>query len=299
MRQSYFSYEFDVPSPFQFIKTGKCEAVSSIQPHGPQKNNEFELIIGSEGTLSLQFGKNTCTVSPGKFLIFPPSLSDPKPSPPVRPKGAKETYCSYYWMCFSCSAASFFTGPYDSSRKTKPGAIFLPPHGSLLHPHKALLLMRQLQDCVRSGYDAHYLNYMATLILCEISNQNRFQLSREENGIVNGREQLYNDIIDYVNSFINEDLKVTNIARHFGYNDKYLSRYFKKISGVSLKHYILSQKIERANFLLTDTNLTVGDISDSLGFSDYHNFIRAYKSITSMTPSEYRNIYARRIVEHD
>ena len=256
-------------------------------------------MIGSEGTLSLQFGKNTCTISPGKFLIFPPSLSDPKSSPPVRPKGAQETYCSYYWMRFSCSSASFFTGPHDSSRKARPGAIFLPPPGSLLHPQKALLLMRQLQDCVRSGYDAHYLNYMATLILCEISNQHRFQLSREENGIVNGRKQLYNDIIDYVNSFINEDLKVTNIARHFGYNDKYLSRYFKKISGVSLKHYILSQKIERANFLLTDTNLTVSDISDSLGFSDYHNFIRAYKSITSMTPSEYRNIYAGRIVEHD
>ena len=43
-------------------------------------------------------------------------------------------------------------------------------------------MMRQLQDCVRSGYDACYLNYMATLIICEISNQHRFFLSRGENG---------------------------------------------------------------------------------------------------------------------
>ena len=85
----------------------------------------------------------------------------------------------------------------------------------------------------------------------------------------------------------------------YGYNEKYLSRYFKEVSNISLKQYILERKIERANFLLNDTNLTISNISDSLGFSNYHNFVRTYKKVTSMTPSDYRNTYAKRIINHD
>lgn len=77
------------------------------------------------------------------------------------------------------------------------------------------------------------------------------------------------------------------------------SRYFKEVSNISLKQYILERKIERANFLLNDTNLTISNISDSLGFSNYHNFVRTYKRVTSMTPSDYRNTYAKRIINHD
>ena len=68
---------------------------------------------------------------------------------------------------------------------------------------------------------------------------------------------------------------------------------------MSLKQYILNQKMERANFLLSDSNMSISAISDSLGFSDYHNFARTYKNITAMTPSEYRTLYAKRILNHD
>ena len=297
MHQPYIFYRFDVQSPIQFRKTGKCEAVSSVQIHSPHNEEAYELIIETEGTVCLQFMNSRCCAVPGEYLLLHPSLPRQRMTP-GSVKNLQESKCSFYWMRFSCSSPALFSRTLAESSRQKAGTIPLPIHGALIHPQKALLLMRQLQDCVRSGYDACYLNYMATLIICEISNQHRFFLSRGENGAANTKKQLYNDIIDYVNYFINDDLKVTSIARHFGYNDKYLSRYFKKMSGVSLKHYILSQKIERANFLLTDTNLTVSDISNSLGFSDYHNFIRVYKSMTSMTPSEYRNLYSQRILEH-
>lgn len=298
MHQLCFSYRLDIQSPFQFKKTGKCEAVSSVQTHHPPNARDFELIVATEGTLYLQYKNTRCTVSPGEYLLLHPSLSPQKFPPRSKSDSLMPASCSYYWMRFSCPASLSDSEAAAGAAANLRGIASLPFHGRLLHPQKPLLLMRQLQDCVRSGYDAPYLNYMATLIVCEIVNQHRFLLSREENGFTNARKQLYNDIIDYVNYYINDDLKVSTIARHFGYNDKYLSRYFKKFSGVSLKHYILSQKIERANFLLADTNLTVSDISNSLGFSDYHNFIRIYKSMTSMTPSEYRDVYVRRIVEH-
>ena len=142
---------------------------------------------------------------------------------------------------------------------------------------------------------------MTTLIISEISNQHIISLTEKKDADTPNiplQKQLYNDIVDYINYFISDNLKVSSIASHFGYNEKYLSRYFRETSGISLKQYILSQKIERANFLLSDTNMSVTSIADSLGFSNYHNFARTYKNITSMTPSEYRNTYAKRIVNH-
>ena len=65
-----------------------------------------------------------------------------------------------------------------------------------------------------------------------------------------------------------------------------------------LKQYILRAKIEQANFLLTDTNKSISEISRELGFSDNHNFSRTYKRLTGLTPSEYRDTFSKRLLFH-
>ena len=73
---------------------------------------------------------------------------------------------------------------------------------------------------------------------------------------------------------------------------------FKSMSGETLKQYIINRKIEEANFLLTDTNLTIMEISYILGYSDNHNFMRSYKKVTGMSPTEYRNAFSKRVLNH-
>ena len=93
-------------------------------------------------------------------------------------------------------------------------------------------------------------------------------------------------------------LHFSEIAAHFGYNEKYLSHRFAEVFDIPLKQYILKAKIEQANFLLTDTNKSISEIARELGFSDNHNFSRTYKKLTGLSPSEYRNTFSKRLLYH-
>ena len=156
--------------------------------------------------------------------------------------------------------------------------------------------MKQLQDAVRSQYDRLTINYMTTLILCEIHNQHIRQLNVSIPA--KNQRQMFQDILDYIKRHIQENIRVADIAGHFGYNDKYLSHMFSSIAGMSLKRYIMKTKIDEANFMLTDTNMTILEISVALGFADSHNFMKFYKKMTGLTPSEYRNAFSKRMLYH-
>lgn len=93
-------------------------------------------------------------------------------------------------------------------------------------------------------------------------------------------------------------MKVEDIAFHFGYNEKYISYLFKEHAGIALKQYILNTKIELANFYLSDTNKPIVTIAKELGFNNNHNFTTVYKKTMGITPSQYRDAYAKRMLYH-
>lgn len=86
-------------------------------------------------------------------------------------------------------------------------------------------------------------------------------------------------------------LTVTKIADQFNYNKDYLSRTFKRKTGVNLMTYIHDIKMTKAKELLTNTTMTVKEIAHHVGFSDEKYFMRLFKKYEKMTPSQFRNAY--------
>lgn len=111
---------------------------------------------------------------------------------------------------------------------------------------------------------------------------------------MNPQYQLYDDICDYINLHISENIKVSEIADYFGYNKKYLPSFFRKHSGITVKQYILQTKMEYAKAELSDTNHSISQVAYNIGFNDVHNFSIAFKKITGLSPSDYRNSYSKR-----
>ncbi|BDI31114.1 hypothetical protein CCAX7_31650 [Capsulimonas corticalis] len=94
--------------------------------------------------------------------------------------------------------------------------------------------------------------------------------------------------LEIIDSDIELDLNVGTLARRMGVNREYLSRAFQKCLQRSPKEILLEMKMRRASFLLKDTDTSIKEIATRLGYSDYTNFIRAFRSMTKMTPSEFR-----------
>ncbi|MFC6652535.1 MULTISPECIES: helix-turn-helix domain-containing protein [Paenibacillus] len=282
------AFKLLVDKPVHLEMTGKFVAPSAEWIHLSRILQDYELIVMTEGVLYLAGDNQQFVVSKGEFLLLPPL---------TRQYGYKSSDCSFYWLHFHAANSSQTAGSPPLTGGKEEYVIHLPQYGSLRNVEKIIVMMKQLQDSVRSYDQTALNNYMSTVILCELYSQtlptdaDPFKRTKQE--------QLYNDIVDYIKWSRSEHIKVSQIAAYFGYNEKYLSHLFTVISGISLKQYILQQKMELAKFLLTDTNQNVSEVSLQLGYKDCHNFMKSFKKIVGLTPTEFRNAYAKRLLFYE
>lgn len=282
-------YEFSLKTPFQYNLTGKFQAPGEEWTHFQRCMQDFELIVVTEGTAYLQLDQQLFDIRRGEFLLCPPAS---------RQSGYKSSSCAFYWLHFT-SENSYrrLSGADEISRDLPENVLVLPQFGRATNLEKIIVMMKHLQDSVRSYHNRLQNNYLSTAVLCELFCQFTDSMAPPDSD--RKKKQLYNDIQDYIKWHRNTDIKVAEIADHFGYNRRYLSEFFKGIAGFSLKQYILLEKIDLAKYLLCETNDNINDIAYSLGFNDSHGFMKVFKRLVGLTPTEYRNAYGKRLLYYE
>ena len=93
---------------------------------------------------------------------------------------------------------------------------------------------------------------------------------------------------DYIYEHTNEDISLKKISEVMHYNESYLSRLFKKLTGKNFKDLVTDVKIKKAMYLLSETDLMVRDIASSVGFDSISHFQYFFKKNKGITPLEYR-----------
>lgn len=93
----------------------------------------------------------------------------------------------------------------------------------------------------------------------------------------------------YIDRNFLEIKSVKEISEKLSYSEYYLSHIFKEKLGMSIKQYITEKKISEACNLLKTSNLSIGEISEKLGYSNAHSFSINFKKITGLSPTEYKS----------
>lgn len=99
-------------------------------------------------------------------------------------------------------------------------------------------------------------------------------------------------IVEYIQDHLCDEIRRSNIADAVYLNPDYLSRFFRKESGMSLKEYILSEKMKIAQAILCSTSLPVAVVAARVGFENYSYFSQVYKKIIGIAPSAERGKHA-------
>lgn len=92
----------------------------------------------------------------------------------------------------------------------------------------------------------------------------------------------------YMQSHVDSDYTLMDVAEYMQMNPTYLSRYFKEKTHETFVEYDKKLKIERAGDLLTTTSMKTYEIAEKLGYKSVQHFSRIFKESTGMTPIEYR-----------
>jgi AraC-like DNA-binding protein len=92
----------------------------------------------------------------------------------------------------------------------------------------------------------------------------------------------------YIELHFKESLTLDQLAAEAHMNKYYLSHAFKREYGVSPIHYLLSLRIEESKYLLSETDLTMSQIAQVLGFSSPSYFSQVFHRTQGISPKAYR-----------
>lgn len=94
--------------------------------------------------------------------------------------------------------------------------------------------------------------------------------------------------VRYISDSLHTRLTADEVAEKAGYQRSYFSGLFRRETGVTITRYILEQKVEAAKSLISG-GIELSQIVEMLGFSSQSHFCSRFRSVTGMTPGEYRS----------
>lgn len=94
--------------------------------------------------------------------------------------------------------------------------------------------------------------------------------------------------LNYIASHFNETITLETLAKNVNLHPNYLSLLFKKELGENLRDYLIRNRISVAKSLLSRTEYTYSQISNSLAFCSQSHFTKTFKAKTGYTPKQYR-----------
>jgi two-component system, response regulator YesN len=98
---------------------------------------------------------------------------------------------------------------------------------------------------------------------------------------------------EYINRNLQNDISRDDIASFVFLNPDYLTRIFKKSTGLSLTEYVVEQRIKRSMSLLIFSDMQISEIAQKVGYDNFAYFSNKFKKITDFTPSDYRKKYKK------
>lgn len=91
------------------------------------------------------------------------------------------------------------------------------------------------------------------------------------------------------------DISLSALAEKFHYTPEYASRLIREVTGMSYSALLTRIRLERAQEMLINTNMTVSSIAEAIGFEATEPFIRVFKKKMGMTPTMFRKERSKRI----
>lgn len=146
--------------------------------------------------------------------------------------------------------------------------------GTLIHSINGLDSIEEIYSC------------MEVVLL-----QTEERIVRNNNG---NQYKLIGQIQDMVHSeYSNRDFSINTIAEKENMSAAYLSRLFKKKTGVTFVEYVLSVRMEVARRLLAETDMAIDEVVSAVGFNDVPYFYKTFKKVNGCTPAIYRKNHQR------
>jgi AraC-like DNA-binding protein len=147
------------------------------------------------------------------------------------------------------------------------------------------MLYREYKRPQSEPYLLEYgLKYLLTAVL------------RDQREALSGGGDFIDHVLQYINLHCTEHMTLDQLAELEYVSKSYLSRQFKKHTGMTIVAYINTLRIDFAKSLLVSTNANINEVAYQAGFESPKYFYRTFRALTGETPAAFRRQYRPDIV---
>ena len=251
------------PLPLYLYSVGeKTLAAGEISEMGSLKNNFAELIWGVEGTGELTLYGKTFSLHPGDIFFYLPGEAH-------RHLALSERWRTR-WITFDGPLAEAYLMSFRYSRLLRGGTV---PSNAIFEDLKKTIADPDWEKIRKN-----------TGVLCQtLANLAIGNLEIAHSG------ELVKQCMDFILSHLAEpELDLTMICDSLHVTQSNLNRLFREKLGVPPGRFIQDRRLQEAQVLLLNTNLTVKELAARCGFTDPNTFNRFIRRNMGMSPITYR-----------
>lgn len=113
-----------------------------------------------------------------------------------------------------------------------------------------------------------------------------------KDGLINHNKENVQTVIakaqEYIHNNYHKDLSMEEVAELVDLSISHFCMLFKQVSSYTFLEYLTKIRMEKAKYILKNSNVKVYQIAPLVGYQDPRYFTQVFKKITGMTPSEFR-----------
>jgi AraC-like DNA-binding protein len=243
------------------------------------------------GTADYLLGDCYVHCGPGTFILMPPHIPHQRNAPNLAGEHLRNGSCaSLHALAFQHGVHFWYSRSVNERHFNEEADNYLIPNFNAVQIIS--LLMNEAAERkphfepVASGLLATFFAIVAREIA--LGNYTRRGLKEDDYQPARSTPNFADQVQEYLEANCHRILKVEDVATHMYMSKSQFSRRMRQEMGVTFIELITRLRIERAQQMLRDTNLTSTGIAGSLGFRSVTHFHAVFRSLVDCTPIEYR-----------
>lgn len=280
------TFNFDAEFPFEYVYRDAKSAQLEL-PNHVHDWYEFVYVYSGRGTFFIDH--SFYDAEAGDIFLIPGNTIHRSFPVDDEPKRATAFYFSAAFVHDSSSIGEPFPylQPFETA-KLKQSFRFTVPD---LFQKQIVELIEQVHNEYREGTigyrQAIRMHIQQILLLLNRHAEKTWgkPLHRHQSATL---PQWIEQSLTYIDSHLEEELGLALLARKVAITPAHFSRVFKRLTGMNVTDYVTAKRVIQAKEMLKMNDRNIADIAEACGFGSIPHFHRKFKSLTGMTPAQYK-----------